>query len=76
MSSGLVETALLGPPALTGNGSPVVVTGNMYWRLLVDGEGEHAADVAERVGEGICGVSRESAATSFNVGDLCEVRSL
>ena len=61
---------------MTENGSPAVVTGNVYWRLLLDGEGEHAVDVAERVGEGICGVSRASAATSFKVGDLCEGRSL
>ena len=53
-----------------------MVTGNVYWRLLLDGEGEHAVDVVEKVGEGICGVSRESAATSFKVGDLCEGRSL
>ena len=76
MSNGLVDTVLLGPPALTENGSPVVVTGNVYWRLLLDGEGEHAVDVAERVGEETCGVSRESAAASFKVGDLCEGRSL
>jgi hypothetical protein len=76
MSNGLVDTTLLGPPALTESGSPVVDMGNVYWRLLLDGEGEHAVDVAEVEGEGICGVSRDSAATSFNVGDLWEGRSL
>jgi hypothetical protein len=58
------------------NGSPVVVTGNVYWRLLLDGEGEHTVDAVERVGEGICGVSRETVAASFRVGDLCGGRSL
>ena len=76
MSNGLVETTLLGPPALTENGSPGVVAGNAYWRPPLDGEGERAVDAAERVGEGIRGVSREAAVVSFRVGDLCGGRSL
>jgi hypothetical protein len=47
MSNGLVGTTLLGPPGLTGNGSPVVVAGNGYWRLLLDREGEHKVDAEE-----------------------------
>jgi hypothetical protein len=54
----------------------MVDMGNVYWRLLLDGEEEHAVNVVEGEGEGICGVSRDSAATSFNVGDLWEGRSL
>ena len=83
----LVDVTPLDPPAvvtgnvywsllLDGEGEHVAVTGYMYWPLLLDGEGEYAVDVAERVGEGICGVSGKSAATSFKVGDLCEGRSL
>lgn len=76
MSNGLVDNKLLGPPALTENGTPVVVAGNGYRRLVLDGEGEHTADVVERVGEDICGVSIEAAAASFSVGDLWGGRSL
>ena len=45
----------------------------MYWWLWLDREGEHVVDVVERVGEGIHGVSRESMAMSFKVGDLCKL---
>jgi hypothetical protein len=75
MSNGPVDTTLLGPPALAESGSPVMDMGNVYWRLLLDG-GEHAVNVAEGEGEGVCGMSRDSAAMSFNVGDLWEGRSL
>jgi len=74
MSNGLIGTALLGLPELTENGSPAVVTGNVYWGVLVDGEGECMVGVAERVGD--CGTSRGIAAVSFMVGDLCAGRSL
>lgn len=48
----------------------------MYWEPLPDGEGEHTVDLAERVGEGIWGVSREAVPASFSTGDLCGGRSL
>jgi len=47
MSNGLVDTTSLGAPELTGNGGPVAVTGDIYWRLLLDGEAEHTIDVTE-----------------------------
>lgn len=76
MSTGLVDTTLLGTPVLTGNEGPVAVTGDAYWRLLLDEEGEYTVEVVERVGEGIWGMSREAVPASFNVGDLCGGRSL
>lgn len=76
MSNGFVDTRLLGSPALTENGTPAVVAGNGYRRLVLDGEGEHTVGVGERVGEDICGVSIEAAAASFRVGDLWGGRSL
>jgi len=77
-SSGLVETILSGLSVLTGAESPVVVTGYAYWLLplLLDGESENAVDVAERVGEGLHGASRETVGTPFRVWALCAGRSL
>ena len=47
VSTGQVETILLGSPVLTGVGSTGVVTGNVYWLLLVDGERENTVGGAE-----------------------------
>ena len=47
VSNGLVDTILLGSPVLTGVGSTGVVTGNVYWLLLVDGERENTVDGVE-----------------------------
>jgi len=46
-ADGLGGTRLLGSPVLTGIESPGVVTGNVYWLLLVDEERENTVEVTE-----------------------------